>query len=58
MIMHEVKSAQEREQSSLISIEAAEETLCVQARNATALKTLITPTPNTTHTNPQVRGGF
>ncbi len=36
----------------------AEETLCAQARNATASKTLITPTPNTTHTNPQVRGGF
>ncbi len=35
-----------------------EETLCAQARNATASKTLITPTPNTTHTNPQVRGGF
>ncbi|SJL15735.1 uncharacterized protein ARMOST_19240 [Armillaria ostoyae] len=35
-----------------------EETLCAQARNATALKTLITPTLNTTHTNPQVRGGF
>ncbi|KAK0432092.1 hypothetical protein EV421DRAFT_1911289 [Armillaria borealis] len=30
--------------------EAAEETLCAQARNATASKTLITPTPNTTHT--------
>ncbi len=26
-----------------------EETLCVQARNATASKTLIIPTPNTTH---------
>ncbi|KAK0224927.1 hypothetical protein EDD85DRAFT_959211 [Armillaria nabsnona] len=37
---------------------AIEETLCAQARNATASKTLITPTPNTTHTNPQVRGGF
>ncbi len=36
----------------------AEETLCAQARNATASKTLITPTPNTAHTNPQVRGGF
>ncbi len=35
-----------------------EETLCAQARNATASKTLITPTPNTTHTNPQVCGGF
>ncbi len=35
-----------------------EETLCVQARNATALKTLITPTPNTTHTNPQVCWGI
>ncbi len=35
-----------------------EETLCTQARNATASKTLITPTPNTTHTNPQVRRGF
>ena len=35
-----------------------EETLCVQVRNATVLKTLITPTPNTTHTNPQVCGGF
>ncbi len=35
-----------------------EETLCTQARNATVLKTLITPTPNTTHTNPQVHGGF
>ncbi len=35
-----------------------EETLCAQARNATASKTLITLTPNTTRTNPQVRGGF
>ncbi|KAK0435975.1 hypothetical protein EV421DRAFT_1982180 [Armillaria borealis] len=35
-----------------------EETLCAQARNATASKTPITLTPNTTHTNPQVRGGF
>ncbi len=35
-----------------------EETLCAQARNASASKTLITPTPNTTHTNPQVGGGF
>ncbi|SJL16817.1 uncharacterized protein ARMOST_20346 [Armillaria ostoyae] len=31
---------------------------CAYARNATESKTLITPTPNTTHTNPQVRGGF
>ncbi len=38
--------------------EAGEETLCAQARNATASKTLITPIPNTTHTNPQVHGGF
>ncbi len=34
-----------------------EETLCMQARNATASKTLITPTPNTTHTNPQSSWG-
>ncbi len=36
---------------------AVEETLCMQARNATASKTLITPTPNTTHTNPQSSWG-
>ncbi len=36
---------------------AGEETLCAQARNATASKTLITPTPNTTHTNPQSSWG-
>ncbi len=42
----------------LRNLDASEETLCAQARNATASKTLITPTPNTTHTNPQVRGGF
>ncbi|PBK62505.1 hypothetical protein ARMSODRAFT_980573 [Armillaria solidipes] len=35
-----------------------EETLCMQARNATVSKTLITPTPNTTHTDPQVLGGI
>ncbi len=35
----------------------AEETLCMQARNATVSKTLITPTPNTTHTNPQSSWG-
>ncbi len=32
--------------------------LCAQARNGTELKTLITPTPNTTHTNPQVHWGI
>ncbi|PBK62340.1 hypothetical protein ARMSODRAFT_980802 [Armillaria solidipes] len=42
----------------LVPYMTVEETLCAQARNATASKTLITPTPNTTHTNPQVRGGF
>ncbi|KAK0215317.1 hypothetical protein EDD85DRAFT_962689 [Armillaria nabsnona] len=42
----------------MINLYDGEETLCMQARNATALKTLITPTPNTTHTNPQVCGGF
>ncbi len=36
---------------------SAEETLCAQARNATVSKTLITPTPNTTHTNPQSSWG-
>ncbi|KAK0433766.1 hypothetical protein EV421DRAFT_1741317 [Armillaria borealis] len=35
----------------------SEETPCAQARNATVLKTLITPTPNTTHTNPQSSWG-
>ncbi len=39
-------------------VKGSEETLCAQARNATASKTLITPTHNTTHTNPQVHGGF
>ncbi len=34
-----------------------EETLCMQAGNATALKTLTTLTPNTTHTNPQSSWG-
>ncbi len=34
-----------------------EVTLCMQARNATASMTLITPTPNTTHTNPQSSWG-
>ncbi|KAK0449348.1 hypothetical protein EV421DRAFT_1996187 [Armillaria borealis] len=37
---------------------SVEETLCMQARNATASKTLITPTPNTTHTNPQSSWGI
>ncbi len=41
-----------------IHVHYGEETLHVQARNATVSKTLITPTPNTTHTNPQVHGGF
>ncbi len=40
-----------------VSFKSVEETLCAQARNATASKTLITPTPNTTHTNPQSSWG-
>ncbi len=40
-----------------IYVHCAEETLCAQARNATALKTLITLTSNTTHTNPQSSRG-
>ncbi len=44
--------------SSEISVTRyVEETQCAQARNATASKTLITPTPNTTHTNPQSSWG-
>ncbi len=42
---------------SILKNDAVEETLCAQARNATASKTLITPTSNTTHTNPQSSWG-
>ncbi|KAK0432205.1 hypothetical protein EV421DRAFT_1742474 [Armillaria borealis] len=45
-------------EETLTICQDTEGTLCAQARNATASKTLITPTPNTTHTNPQVHGGF
>ncbi|KAK0227416.1 hypothetical protein EDD85DRAFT_958031 [Armillaria nabsnona] len=56
-LMHMHRQALARLENAEESIDG-EETLCMQARNATASKTLITPTPNTTHTNPQVHGGF